>query len=148
DVVALAIENNIDVEVQRYGAFLTQEVLKRARAGGALRSVGLPVSAGPQSVSLQGVSVNVSGGVGISAGTGVSSSGGIVTQLGPVIPSLDPTILAFANFQHSTTPQSNTILTNTTALTQDLRIYQAQYSQNWDFGLTAQLTYSSQRIKV
>src|SRR5579864_5930891 len=30
DVVALAIENNIDVEVQRYGPLLAREVLRRA----------------------------------------------------------------------------------------------------------------------
>src|SRR5260370_31972982 len=40
DVVALAIENNIDVEVQRYGPLLAREVLKLAAGGGALRSVG------------------------------------------------------------------------------------------------------------
>lgn len=147
DVVALAIENNIDVEVQRYGPFLAQEVLRRAQAGGALRSVGSPVAAGPQSVSLQGVSLNPSGAA-ITSGTGVSSGGGIVTQLGPLIPSLDPTILAFVNFQHATIPQSNTILTGTTALIQDTRSYQYQYAQNWDFGLTAQLTYSSTHVHV
>src|SRR6476646_11735793 len=48
DVVALAIENNIDVEVQRYGPLLAREVLKRAQAGGALRNVGLGVAQGPQ----------------------------------------------------------------------------------------------------
>src|ERR1051326_854706 len=37
DVVALAIENNIDVEVQRYAPLLAREVLKRAQAGGTLR---------------------------------------------------------------------------------------------------------------
>src|SRR5579884_3992676 len=61
DVVALALENNLDIEVQRYGPLLAREVLKRAQAGGALRSVGLGVAAGPQSVSLQGVSVNATG---------------------------------------------------------------------------------------
>ena len=80
DVVALAIENNIDVEVQRYGPLLAQEVLNRSAAGGALRSVGLGVAPGPQSVSLQGVSVNGSGVAGAAAGSGVSSGGGIVTQ--------------------------------------------------------------------
>ena len=34
DVVALAIENNIDVEVQRYGPLLAKEVLRRAKSGG------------------------------------------------------------------------------------------------------------------
>lgn len=147
DAVALAIENNVDVEVQRYGPMLAREVLRRAESGGALRSVGLPIAAGPQSVSLQGVSAGstVSS---LSAGSGVGSGGGIVTQLGPPIPSFDPTILAFANFQHATIPQSNTVLTGTTAFIQDTRTYQAQYSQTWSYGLTAQVTYFSQYTKV
>src|ERR1700746_2963597 len=116
DVVALAIENNIDVEVQRYGPLLNQEVLRRAEGGGALRSVGASVAAGPQSVSLQGVSVNNAGGVSLSSGSGVSSGGGIVTQLGPSIPSLDPSLFALATFQHASIPQSNTFLIGTDAL--------------------------------
>ncbi len=58
DVVALAIENNIDVEIQRYGPLLQREVLRRALSGNALRQVGLGVAQGPQSVSLTGVNVN------------------------------------------------------------------------------------------
>jgi outer membrane protein len=146
DVVALAIENNIDVEVQRYGPLLAKEVLRRAQGGGALRGVGLGIAQGPQSVSLQGVSVNGGGLIG-SAGSGVSSGGGIVTQLGPTIPSLDPTVSFVAVFQHATNPQSNTVLTGTTALIQTGRTYQAQYQQNWDFGLNAQVTYASQYNK-
>jgi outer membrane protein TolC len=145
DVVALAIENNVDVEVQRYAPLLAREVLKRARAGGALRSVGSPVAAGPQSVSLQGVSLASDAGL---AGGGVGSGGGIVTQLGPGIPSLDPSLSAFVNFAHNTSPQSNTVLTGTTALVANTRTMQAQYSQNWDFGLNASLSYSTNRIKV
>jgi len=148
DVVALAIENNIDIEVQRYGPLLNQEVLLRALGGGALRSVGLGVAAGPESVSLQGVSVNNSGSVALSGGNGVSSGGGIVTQLGPSIPSLDPSLFAFASFQHATIPQSNTILTGTDALIQTTRSFQVQYAQTLDFGLTAQLTYASSRYNV
>jgi outer membrane protein TolC len=68
--------------------------------------------------------------------------------LGPLIPSLDPSLSGFANFQHATIPQSNTILTGTTALIQDSRTFQAQYSQNWDFGLNTQLTYQSQHVHV
>jgi outer membrane protein TolC len=147
DVIALAIENNIDVEVQRYGPLLAQEVYRRALSGGALRSVGLPVAAGPQSVSLQGVSVSTTG-VGIGGGAGISSGGGIVTQLGPQIPSFDPTLFTFVNFQHATTPQSNTVLTGTTALVQNTRNLQTQFSQAWPFGLAAQLSYSSNYVSV
>ena len=145
DVVALSIENNIDVEVQRYAPLLAREVLKRAQAGGALRSVGVGVAPGPQSVSLQGVSVNFGG---VASTAAVGSGGGIVTQLGPGIPLLDPTVTAFANFQHLSVPLSNTILTGTTALVQDIRVYQTQYAQNWIFGLSTQVSYSSQHIKV
>jgi outer membrane protein TolC len=145
DVVALAIENNIDVEIQRYGPLLAQQVLLRAKAGGALRNVGAAVAAGPQSVSLQGVTVNASG-TGLTAASGVSSGGGILTQLGPSIPSLDPTILAYANFGHTTSVQSNTLLTGTTALVSTTRTFELQVAQNFDFGLYGQLTYSSTRI--
>ena len=145
DVVALAIENNVDVEIQRYGPLLARQVLLRAQGGGALRSVGQAVAAGPQSVSLQGVTVNASGST-INAGSGVSSGGGIVTQLGPSIPSLDPNVFVLANFAHSTSVQSNTFLTGTTALVTSTRAFQAQYSQNFDWGMTAQVTFSSTRI--
>ncbi len=147
DVIALVLENNIDIEVQRYGPLLAREVLRRAEGGGLLRSVGAPVAQGPTSVSLAGVSVNNTGGAG-AGGSGVSSGGGIVTQLGPQIPSLDPSISGFMNFQHSTSPQSNTVLTGTTAFVATTRSYQAQYTQNWATGLNATMTYSSTRTRV
>jgi outer membrane protein len=146
DVVALAIENNLDIEIQRYGPLLQQEVLRRAQAGGALRSVGLGVAAGPQSVSLQGVSLNPGG---VSAGGGgVSSGGGIVTQLGPSIPSLDPSVTMFANFAHTTSPQSNTFLTGTNSLVTGTRSFNASYSQNWIWGTSATLSYAATHTNV
>src|SRR5665213_779546 len=147
DAVDLAVENNLDIEVQRYGPLLAQEVLKRARAGGALRNVGVGVAAGPSSVSLAGVTITTIGAVG-TAGQGVSSGGGIVTQLGPPIASFDPTLSIFTNFTHATSPQSNTILTGTTALIQATRAVQAQYQQSWDFGLSTQFTFYNQHTNV
>ncbi len=46
DVVALALENNIDIEVQRYGPLLAREVLRRAEGGGLLRNPGQGIAAG------------------------------------------------------------------------------------------------------
>src|SRR5437868_3846163 len=131
DVIALTLENNLDIEIQRYGPLLTREVTRRTQGGGALRSVGVGLSPGPSSVSLTGVSLNASGG-GTSA-SGVSSSG-ILTQLGPTIPNLDPQLSVVGQFSHNTSPQSNTFLTGTTALISDSRFYQGQYSQFNDFG--------------
>jgi outer membrane protein len=149
DVIALALENNLDIEIQRYGPLLAREVTKRAKGGGILRNVGVGVAAGPQSVSLTGVSLTASGGANTgNAGAGVSSSGGIITQLGPVIPSFDPQLNFFTQFAHTTSPESNTQLTGTTALILNTRTYQAQYQKVWDFGLNTALTYSSQRTVV
>ncbi len=144
DVIALALENNLDIEIQRYGPLLAREVTKRAQAGGLLRSVGVPVAAGPQSVSTAGVSLTSTSAT--TAGAGVSSSGTVLTQLGPAIPNLDPQMFLYANFAHNTSPESNTIVTGTTALVLQSRTYEAQFAQNTDFGTTAQLTFSSERF--
>ncbi len=147
DVVALALENNIDIEVQRYAPLLAREVLRRAQGGGALRSVGAGIAAGPTSVSLSGVSINTNGAPSSAGGGGVSSGGGIVTQLGPSIPSFDPTISGLVDFVHTSSPQSNTILTGTTvARDWHQNRVQASYSQTFPIGLSAQLTYASTNI--
>jgi len=145
DVVSLVLENNIDIEVQRYGPLLAREVLRRAQGGGLLRSVGQGVAAGPTSVSLAGVSVNTNGAPATSAG-GVNSS--VLTQLGPSIPSFDPSISGFTQFQHQTIPQSNTLLSGTQSLVIDSRTFQVSYSQATDFGLSGSASFSTQRQKV
>ena len=143
DVIALALENNIDIEVQRYGPLLAREVLRRAEGGSLLRNVGQGVAAGPTSVSLNGVSVNTNGAPSGGGGGGVNAGGGIVTQLGPNISSFDPTVFGFANFQHATSPQSLTSLTGTNSLISNSRSFTLQYSQNWATGTSATLTFAS-----
>jgi outer membrane protein len=89
DVIALVLENNLDIAVQRYSPFLAREVLRRSEGGGFLRSVDTPIAAGPTSVSTAGVSVNANG---LGGGAGLGSGGGIVSQIGPVPPNLDPSL--------------------------------------------------------
>lgn len=144
DVIALALENNLDIAVQRYGPYLAREVLLRAQGGAPLRSVGIPIQAGPQSVSLTGVSVSnvsIAGG-----GSGVTSGGGLVASIGNTPPSLDPFLFAVAQFNHNTTPQSNIALTFVNPLVTSQRLYELQYGQNWATGTSATFTYYSSRI--
>src|SRR5262244_780557 len=49
DTIALALENNLDIELQRYGAQITDASLLRAKAGGLLRGVTTAVTQGPLS---------------------------------------------------------------------------------------------------
>ncbi len=141
DVIALALENNIDIAIQRYGPYLAREVLRRAQGGGALRDIGQPIAPGPTSVSLEGVNVNA---VGLSeSGSGVSSGGGIVVQYGAQPPSLDPALYIYTNFAHQTSPESNIILGGVPALVLDSQTYAVQYSQSFLTGTYTQFTYGS-----
>ena len=140
DTVALALENNLDIEIQRYGPILYKQVTKRAQGGGLLRSVGVGVAQGPQSVSLTGVSLAASGG---NTSAASATAAGVLTQLGPTPPNLDPSLTLVGSWAHNTTPLSNTILTGTTELVDDTRFYQAQLAQTFAFGLNYQLTYAS-----
>jgi outer membrane protein len=140
DVIALALENNLDIEIQRYQPLLSKELTRRAEGGGLLRSVGVGVAAGPTSVSLTGVSLN-SGGA--SNGASNLSTTAVLTGVGPSPPNLDPTVFAVAQFAHTTTPLSNLILTGTAALVVDSRFYNAGISKNTDYGASFQLQYTS-----
>ena len=141
DVIALVLENNIDIAIQRYGPFLAREVIRRAEGGGLLRGIATPIYPGPTSVSTLGVNVSA---VGLAeSGSGVSSGGGIVVGVGPTPPNLDPFLFANANFQHSTSPQSNTILNPVPALLNDSRSFTLAYGQQFITGTNAQLAFGT-----
>jgi outer membrane protein TolC len=143
DVIALTLENNIDIAVQRYAPFLSREVLRRTESGQFLRNVVQPISPGPQSVSLAGVTSTT---VGLpDTGSGVSSGGGLVISIGTNPPTLDPVLFANANFQHQTSPESNLLLAGVPALVNDTRAFTAGYFQQFVTGTLGQLTFSSTR---
>jgi outer membrane protein len=145
DVIALVLENNLDIAIQRYGPFLAREIQRRAAGGQILRGIDAPVLPGPVSVSLTGVSTASSG---LAGGAGVGAIGTIVTQAGPPPPNLDPTILVYANFAHITSPQTNTLVNQTAALTNDLRQFQFQYTQQFITGTNVALTFFNQHNLV
>src|SRR5580704_17510291 len=93
DVIALALENNLDIAIQRYGPFLAREVLRRAESGNIRRGVDTPVIQGPQSVSTAGISSS-----GLAGGAGVGAIGTVITQVGPPLPGLDPYLSAQVQF--------------------------------------------------
>ncbi|HYW45516.1 MAG TPA: TolC family protein [Bryobacteraceae bacterium] len=145
DVIALVLENNLDIAVQRYSPFLAREVLRRAEGGGILRQVDTPLVAGPTSVSTAGISTNANG---LAGGGGFGGGGGIVTAVGPNPPSLDPYFATSAQMGHQTTPLTNTILNQTTALTSDFRYIGVQVGKQFITGTSAYVTFSNSRNLV
>src|SRR5579871_3934890 len=107
DVIALVLENNLDIAVQRYSPFLAREVLRRTQGGGYLRQVDTPLLAGPTSVSTAGVSTNANG---LAGGSALGSGGGVVSQIGPIPPNMDPYLFTSYQLGHYTTPETNLVL--------------------------------------
>jgi len=126
DALALAIENNLGLEIDRYGPQLAQSTLERAKAGGPLR--GVP-SASAQVTSVDaGLGVNGStASAGLSGGGGGGGGGGAgnttVQQIGVIAPNFDPTLQSTMTFSHISQPEANTLLSQTDALVQSIHTY-------------------------
>jgi outer membrane protein len=118
DAIALALENNLDIELARVNPKLSDANLLRASAGQLLRNVNNSISQGPSSASL-GVLAGANS-LGSTGGNGSSNSGvlsGLNVQLsGSAIPNLDPTFFLNSQFQHQTSPQTSTFVTGTNFL--------------------------------
>jgi outer membrane protein len=124
DAIALAIENNLGLETDRYGPLLAQSALERAQAGGPVR--GVPSASAQVSSVNAGVGVNgssQSAGLGGGGGSGGSGGGGnaAIQQVGAITPNLDPVLQSTHTQAHLTQPQANTVLSQTNALVQSVR---------------------------
>ncbi len=136
DTIAIALENNLDIELSRYTPQLAQVDLLRAQSGGLLRGVPSSVRASTSSVQSQVTGGTTGGTTGASAqSSGTSSDSGVggtvITQTGVSIPTLDPTFFSSGSIGHRSSPQSNTITTGTTALAFDSRQLNLGYQQNF-----------------
>jgi outer membrane protein TolC len=122
DAIALALENNLDIAIQRYGPQLADAAVELASAGGFARGVSTNVTAGPSSATVS--STGTTPGATQSAGAGASNASSTavgasaISSSGPPIPSLDPTLTGALNWAHVTTPQTSAFLTGSNALIQ------------------------------
>jgi outer membrane protein TolC len=145
DAIALALENNLDIEYARYNISLAAWNLERSQAGGTLP--GVP-SGSSQVSSIQ----NGQGVLGSQAAAGVSLAGSrggssgtsnaTVSQVGPVTPTLDPTIQESTTFGHQSNPQPFTGLSETTNLVRGVRAFSGTYQEGLVTGGTLNINYN------
>jgi len=118
DAIAIAIENNLDLELDRYGPVSAEWYFERTQAGGPLRGVSAGNSIANQVTSGQGVG-------GSQASAGLSSNGGggggsgtnaVVSQIGPITQNLDPVVQSTVGYFHSSYPQADAVQSQTEAL--------------------------------
>lgn len=150
DAVALALENNIDIEVARYSPLMLAWQLERSEAGGALPGVPSGASQAASVTNGQGVqgsqaAAGVSGGGG--TGGGGNAGNATVSQVGPVVQNLDPSIQEASTFAHRTTPQPNASQSQTSALVDASRNHSATYQQGFMTGGSASLSFKDSYLK-
>ncbi len=134
DAIAAAIENNIDIEVQRYGPLLAELDLRRARAGGLIRGVTSNIFGGQQNFGA------TAGG----AGTGAVQTNQSLNQfLGTQIPSLDPVLTSTVSWAHRSQPQSNTIATGVSALVTEIGQANFGVQQGFLTGTSVSLNFNN-----
>lgn len=126
DALALAIENNLDVELNRFNFRAAETDLVRAQGGGLLRGIPFVVTETPQGVggplgllvtnpasptntaTSTALSTNALelGALG-EAQTNLSVQGNIPQSTGTPVPNFDPAVVGLLNWAHQTTPETN-----------------------------------------
>jgi len=116
DAIALALENNLDVELQRLSPAIAETEYKRARAGAILRGIPMTVREGPRSAA--GADPLASP---FTAGSesNLSIAGPTPISTGKLPPAFDPVLAGKLSRTHQSAPQLNSFTVGTSALISD-----------------------------
>lgn len=144
DAIALALENNMDIEVARYNPILAEWQLERSRAGGALPGVPSSAAQAGNVANGQGV-VGSQAAAGVSGGSngnnGPSATNATIAQIGPIAQTLDPVIQESTTFSHQTAPQSDTVQSILPVLVSNTRNFSFTYQQGFLIGGNVTASY-------
>src|SRR5579862_2891564 len=149
DAIALAIENNLDLEINRYGPLVAEWTLERRQAGGVLPGVTAGNSFVNQATSGQGVqgSQVAAGLANNNNNSGGSGGNAVIAQIGPVTQVLDTVVQNTSLYEHITTPQPNLTQSQTTALVDTHHIYNTFVQQGLLSGGYVQLAANISDLK-
>jgi len=144
DAIALALENNLDIEYARYNPKLADANSLRVSAGALLRNVSSTVSSGPSSATLGVAAQATLGSAGTAPSVSSGGQGGVLSGLsvqlaGTTIPNLDPLVYIAGQFSHSTTIETATNITGTNYLVSQYKSATYGIQQGFLTGTTATL---------
>src|SRR5271157_6064616 len=159
DAVAMALENNLDITIQRYNLSIADTDILLTSSGSAARGVNSGVVSGTPggatgSTSAGGTGSGGAQGTGAGGtqlgvgGAGAGAAGIVASTLGagPTIDNFDPMINGTVGGEHAITPQSNIIFTGTPTLIQNTNTYNFQYTQGFSTGTLATVGFNNNRI--
>lgn len=137
DAIALSLENNLDIELERYEFALAEADLLRAKSGAAIQ--GVPTAVLPGIATGGSSAILGSGSSGLAS---VNSPSPLPTVAGAPL-SYDPMLTGALNFGHTTTPQSSSFVTGTSSLITTNKTANFGISQTFATGGTASLAYNN-----
>ena len=153
DAVALALENNLDIAIQRYNLVTADIDILRTSSGSTSLGVNTGLVQGtPGGAGSTATSSSTGGGAGGSSigigGAGAGAAGIVASTQGEGAPidSFDPVLTGTIQGEHATTPQSNIIFTGTTTLVQNTNTYNFAYTQGFASGTLMSVGFNNNRI--
>jgi outer membrane protein len=128
DAIALALENNLDIETERYLPRIARTDITRAEGGGLLRGLSLlvdeppPGIGGPNGPLLTTLTASSTPAPVVNSNfsdvaliteqqNDLSVTGALPQSSGSPIPQYDPTISGLVNWAHQSTPEYNPLIT-------------------------------------
>jgi outer membrane protein TolC len=155
DAIAIALEDNLDIELARYNLSIADTDILRSRGGGQ----PLGVAAGVVQGTPGGTGIGVTGGAltstssgsgGTSPGAGGAAAGtsGLVFSsagAGPPPPQFDPSLVSTLQIQHQDTPQA-TPFGGTPLLIQNTGTANFTYAQGFPTGTNMNLGFDNTRL--
>jgi outer membrane protein TolC len=144
DALALALENNLDIAVQRYVPEFSRSDLLRSQAGQSPRGFTGGNIPGGLTAGALGAGISGSG-----AGSGVGSAGGITggggaVQVGPS-GNFDPTLSVNFSFDRLTSPLNSTIVSGVSTVLGQTSAFTASYAQLFSPGTSYSVTLNGQQ---
>jgi len=143
DAIALALENNLDVEVARYNLPIGQTDYLRAKGGGAVRGVAGSFQSTTAFSGALGGAANGGGGGG-GGGAGGYSGGGIYG--GNSVACCDPSVYAFYGWSNGISPLNYESVVGVPVETTHQAYFQAGYGQGFLTGTSFTVSEYSYRL--
>lgn len=153
EAIALALENNLDIAIQRFNLPMADADILQARAGLAPSGVSTGVISGTlggqgATTGASGATGSGTGGTSTAAGGAGTGAGGLVTSAiggGPAIPNLDPTFTTNFNVSSATTPETITFITGTSQLISHTTTTNFSLSKGWLTGTNLSVGFDNNR---
>ena len=156
DAIALALENNLDLELERYGIRLADSDLLRSKSGSLPRGVPLSVREAPPGLGTPQTSANgtlgggdsptLNGLIGPGVQVDLSIFGSIPLPTGTPIPNLDPQLVGSVGWNHTSNIQNSIFVPGLRSLNAEATTANIAYQQGFTTGASLDVFFNNSRF--